>query len=677
MSKNVIEVDHLKIRFNMATGKVDNLKEYAIKLAKHQLMFQEFIALQDITFQVKKGEAWGLVGPNGCGKSTLLKAVSGILQPYEGTVKVKGKISPLIELGAGFDKDLTARENIYLNGLVLGHSKKFMEEHFDEIVEFADIENFLDAPLKNFSSGMKARLGFAVATVVNPDILIVDEVLEVGDMRFRRKCNERMQQMLDGGTTLLYVSHNIESVKGLCDKAIWIDHGKMRMIGKAQEVCDAYQDDQNESIRTRKRESRARLRAQGGKYDYLVVGAGLTGAVFAREMAKAGKRCLVIDKRSHVGGNVYTEDVDGIQVHRYGPHVFHTDNEKIWKYVNRFADFNRMIYAPLASYGEELYNLPLNMNTFNRLWNLKKPQEVKEKIAAQIVPPDEKNALHSDSTVEEQALSLVGTEVYEKLIKGYMEKLWGKDCKELPASLLPEQPLRFTYDNRCFDDRFQGIPVDGYTALVEKILENTDVMTDTDFFAYRREHPEMFKRVFYTGGIDAYFDYCYGHLEYRSARYETERVEEADYQGNAVVLDMNREVPYTRVMEYKHFAPETEAECPKEYSIISREYPQEWRVGTETNRLQDGVSSAEKNDLRLQDTVEPYDPVRDEKNIALYEKYRELAAQEKGVIFGGRLGTYQHLDMDQAIAAAMELAQEEKLRFQKKRGKDVSDQAMD
>ncbi|MCD8397738.1 MAG: UDP-galactopyranose mutase [Lachnospiraceae bacterium] len=409
----------------------------------------------------------------------------------------------------------------------------------------------------------------------------------------------------------------------------------------------------------------------------MVVGAGLTGAVFAREMAKAGKRCLVIDKRSHVGGNVYTENVDGIQVHRYGPHIFHTDNEKIWKYVNRFADFNHMIYAPLASYGEELYNLPLNMNTFNRLWNLKKPQEVREKIAAQIVPPDEKNALHSDSTVEEQALSLVGAEVYEKLIKGYMEKLWGKDCKDLPASLLPKQPLRFTYDNRYFDDRFQGIPVDGYTALVEKILENTDVMTDTDFFVYRREHPEMFKRVFYTGGIDAYFDYCYGHLEYRSARYETERVEEADYQGNAVVLDMNREVPYTRVIEYKHFAPETEAECPKEYSIISREYPQEWRVGTETNRLQDGIPSAEKNDLLMQDTVELYDPVRDENNNALYEKYRELAAQEKDVIFGGRLGTYQHLDMDQAIAAAMELAQEEKLRFQKKRGKDVSDQAMD
>ncbi|MCD7884463.1 MAG: ABC transporter ATP-binding protein [Lachnospiraceae bacterium] len=242
MSKTVIEVDNLTIRFNLANEKVDNLKEYAIKLVKHQLMFQEFLALQDISFQVKKGEAWGLVGVNGCGKSTLLKAVSGILKPYKGTVTVKGKISPLIELGAGFDKDLTARENIYLNGMVLGHSRKFMEEHFDEIVEFAEIKKFLDSPLKNFSSGMKARLGFSVATVVDPDILIVDEVLEVGDIRFRRKCNERMQQMLSGGTTLLYVSHNVDSVKELCDHAIWIDQGKTRMIGEALEVCDAYKE---------------------------------------------------------------------------------------------------------------------------------------------------------------------------------------------------------------------------------------------------------------------------------------------------------------------------------------------------------------------------------------------------------------------------------------------------
>ena len=247
MSNYVVEVENLKIRFNLASEKVDNLKEYTIKLVKHELMFQEFLALQDVNLKIKKGESWGLVGANGSGKSTLLKTISGILKPYEGSVRVKGTIAPLIELGAGFDGNLTARENIYLNGMVLGHSRKFREEHFDEIVEFANLYKFLDSPIKNFSSGMKARLGFAVATVVNPDILIVDEVLEVGDMRFRKRCNERMRQMLSGGTTLLYVSHNIESVKNLCENAVWLDGGKVRMIGKATEICDAYKEMQRDA----------------------------------------------------------------------------------------------------------------------------------------------------------------------------------------------------------------------------------------------------------------------------------------------------------------------------------------------------------------------------------------------------------------------------------------------
>lgn len=639
MSKTVIEVDNLTIRFNLASEKVDNLKEYAIKLAKRQLMFQEFLALQDISFQVKKGEAWGLVGVNGCGKSTLLKAVSGILKPYKGSVKVKGRISPLIELGAGFDKDLTARENIYLNGMVLGHSRQFMEEHFDEIVEFSELKNFLDSPLKNFSSGMKARLGFAVATVVDPDILIVDEVLEVGDIRFRRKCNERMQQMLSGGTTLLYVSHNVESVKDLCDHAIWIDQGKMRMIGDAQEVCDAYKAEQEDKTRERKAAKREKLRKLGKKYDYLVVGAGLFGAVFARQMAKAGKRCLVIDKRDHVGGNVYTEDVDGIQVHRYGAHIFHTNDEKIWKYVNRAARFNHYINSPVAVYRDEVYNLPFNMNTFSRMWNLRKPQEVKDKIASQIAD------LHitEPKNLEEQALSLVGTDVYEKLIKGYTQKQWGRECKDLPAFIIQRLPLRFTYDNNYFNDRFQGIPIGGYTALVEKLLENIDVMTGTDFFVYRKEHPDMYDRVLYTGMIDEYFDFCYGHLEYRSVRFETERVEESNYQGNAVINYTDQEIPYTRVIEHKHFEPEAEQENPKDYTIISREYSEEWHPG-----------------------MEPYYPVNDEKNNALYEKYRELADREKNVLFGGRLGSYQYYDMDKVIAAAIELAEQERARYTQK-----------
>ncbi len=633
MAKNAIEVENLTIRFNMANEKINNLKEYAIKFVKGELMFQEFLALQDISFTVRKGEAWGLVGPNGAGKSTLLKAVSGIIQPYKGSVTVNGKTAPLIELGAGFDKELTARENIYLNGLVLGHSKEFMEEHFDEIVEFAEVEKFLDSPLKNFSSGMKARLGFAVATVVDPDILIVDEVLEVGDMRFRRKCNERMEQLLSGGTTLLYVSHNINSVKSLCDKALWLDHGKMRMVGDAQTICDAYRDEQERATKQRKEKKREKLRKSGKKYDYLIVGAGLFGAVFAHEMTEAGKRCLVIDKRSHIGGNVYTKNVDGIQVHEYGAHIFHTSNKKVWDYVNSFVEFNHYINSPVAIYKNEMYNLPFNMNTFSKLWGVKTPEEAQEKIAEQV------NELHitEPKNLEEQALSLVGRDVYEKLVKEYTEKQWGRDCKDLPAFIIKRLPLRFTYDNNYFNDPYQGIPVGGYTKLVEKLLENVDVMTDTDFFTFRKEHADMYDKVVYTGMIDEYYDFCYGHLAYRTVRFETERIEKANYQGNAVINYTDHSVPYTRILEHKHFAPEEEQAHPKNYTIISKEYSEEWKPG-----------------------MEPYYPINDEENNALYQKYRDLADKEENVIFGGRLGSYQYYDMDKVISSALDVAKIER-----------------
>ncbi len=632
MSDYVVDVDHLSIRFNLASEKVDNLKEYAIKLAKRQLMFQEFLALQDVSLKIKKGESWGLIGTNGSGKSTLLKAISGILKPYKGTVETRGSIAPLIELGAGFDNNLTGRENIFLNGMVLGHSRQFMEEHFDEIVEFASLEKFLDSPIKNFSSGMKARLGFSVATMVNPDILIVDEVLEVGDYRFRRRCNERMQQLLSSGTTLLFVSHNIQSVKNLCQNVLWLDNGKVRMCGAADEVCDAYKEEQERLSREKKERRRKKLREKGVPYDYLVVGAGLYGAVFAQEMTRKGKRCLVIDKRDHIGGNIYTEDVEGIQVHKYGAHIFHTSNERVWKYVNKLSEFNNYVNSPVAIYKDELYNLPFNMNTFSKLWNLKKPQEVRDRIAKQIA----ELGIKEPQNLEEQALSLVGTDVYEKLIKGYTEKQWGRDCKELPAFIIKRLPLRFTYDNNYFNDRYQGIPVGGYTQMVQKLLENIDVMLGVDFFDYRKKHPELFKKVVYTGMIDEYFDYCYGHLEYRTVRFETERLEEDNYQGNAVVNYTDREVPYTRIIEHKHFAPEGERENPKNYTIISREYSTEWRPG-----------------------IEPYYPVNDEKNTALYEKYRKLAEEEENVIFGGRLGQYRYYDMDKVIEAALDRVNEE------------------
>ena len=628
----IVDVDHLWIRFNLASQKVDNLKEYAIKMLKHELMFQEFFALQDVSLKVKKGEAWGLIGTNGSGKSTLLKTISGILKPYKGTITKHGSIAPLIELGAGFDGNLTARENIFLNGMVLGHSRKFMEEHFEEIVDFANIRKFLDSPIKNFSSGMKARLGFSVATVVNPDILVVDEVLEVGDYNFRRRCNERMRQMLAGGTTLLFVSHNIQTVKGLCDHAIWLDKGVMRMSGESGPVCDAYLAEQEATAHANKEKKRKKMREEGKQYDYLVVGAGLFGAVFAHEMALAGKRCLVIDKRSHIGGNVYTENVDGIQVHRYGAHIFHTSDKEVWDYVNKLTEFNNYINSPVAVYKDELYNLPFNMNTFSQLWGIRRPQEVKEKIASQIAD------LHiaEPKNLEEQALSLVGPDVYEKLIRGYTEKQWGRDCKELPAFIIKRLPLRFTYDNNYFNDRYQGIPIGGYTQMVEKLLEDVDVMTDTDFFEYRKGHADQFKKVVYTGMIDEYFDYQFGHLQYRTVRFDTDRIEEENYQGNAVVNYTQREVPYTRVIEHKHFAPEEERKNPKDYTIISREYSEEWGPGSE-----------------------PYYPVNDEKNGALYEKYRELAEKEENVIFGGRLGLYRYYDMDKVIRAALDASEKE------------------
>ena len=631
MSDYVIYVDQVSIRFNLASEKVDNLKEYAIKLMKHELMFQEFLALKDVSLKVKKGESWGLIGTNGSGKSTLLKTISGILKPYKGTVTTTGSIAPLIELGAGFDGNLTGRENIYLNGMVLGHSRRFMDEHFDEIVQFANLKKFLDSPIKNFSSGMKARLGFSVATVVNPDILIVDEVLEVGDYNFRRRCQERMQQMLAGGTTLLFVSHNIQTVKNLCDNAIWLDKGVVRMAGPSELVCNAYKEEQDRIAKEKKEEKRRKLREAKKPYDYLIVGAGLYGAVFASEMTKKGKRCLVIDKRDHIGGNVYTKDVDGIQVHQYGAHIFHTSDKKVWDYVNKLTEFNNYINSPVAVYKDEFYNLPFNMNTFSRLWNLRTPKEVQAKIQEQIAD------LHitEPKNLEEQALSLVGTDVYEKLIKGYTEKQWGRDCKELPAFIIRRLPLRFTYDNNYFNDRYQGIPIGGYTQMVEKLLDNIDVMLETDFFTYRKEHPEMFKKVVYTGMIDEYFDYCYGHLEYRTVRFETERLEEENHQGNAVVNYTEREVPYTRVIEHKHFAPEEEREHPKDFTIISREYSTEWKPG-----------------------IEPYYPVNDEKNSALYEQYAELAQKEKDVIFGGRLGQYKYYDMDKVIRAALDAVNE-------------------
>ncbi len=376
-------------------------------------------------------------------------------------------------------------------------------------------------------------------------------------------------------------------------------------------------------------------------YDYLVVGAGLFGAVFAREMNRAGKRCLVIDKRGHIAGNIYTEEINKIHVHRYGAHIFHTSDAGIWRYVNELAQFNHYINSPVAVYRDELYNLPFNMNTFAKMWHVKTPKEAAARIQEQIAGL----GIREPANLEEQALSLVGTDIYEKLVKGYTEKQWGRDCRELPAFIIKRLPVRFTFDNNYFNDPYQGIPEGGYTAMVEKLLDGIEVRLDTAFEDFVRKADQndtyvtndgqhAFRKVLYTGMIDAFFDYCEGALEYRSLEFQTELLEgEENYQGNAVVNYTEREVPYTRIIEHKRFEfghqPDT---------VITREYPREWKRGDE-----------------------PYYPVNDERNAALYQKYLRLASEQKNVIFGGRLGQYKYYDMDKVIAAALAMAEAEKI----------------
>ncbi|MGI6011372.1 MAG: UDP-galactopyranose mutase [Ruminococcus sp.] len=361
------------------------------------------------------------------------------------------------------------------------------------------------------------------------------------------------------------------------------------------------------------------------KYDYLIVGAGLFGSVFAREAARKGYRCLVVDKRGHIGGNIYTEEVDGIQVHKYGAHIFHTSNRKIWDYIQQFGEFNHFINSPVAIYHDELYNLPFNMNTFSRMWNIKTPEEAKKKIQEQIASL----SIENPKNLEEQALSLVGRDVYEKLVKEYTEKQWGRKCTELPAFIIRRLPLRFTYDNNYFNDPYQGIPKEGYTKLVERMLEGIPVKLSTDFRNLDRE--ELAKKTIYTGMIDEYFDYCLGVLEYRSLRFEEEKLSCENYQGNAVVNYTSHEVPYTRIIEHKHFDF-----GQQKTTVITKEYPKTWKRGDE-----------------------PYYPVNDDRNTKLFEEYQKLAEKEQDVLFGGRLGMYRYFDMDKVIEAALSMAERE------------------
>ena len=362
------------------------------------------------------------------------------------------------------------------------------------------------------------------------------------------------------------------------------------------------------------------------KYDYLVVGSGLYGAIFAHEIKKHGKTVLVIDKRSHIAGNIYTEKIEGINVHKYGAHIFHTNNKEVWDYINQFAEFNRFTNSPVANYHGELYSLPFNMYTFNKMWGVVTPEEAAAKIEEQKAAAGIKNP----QNLEEQAISLVGTDIYEKLIKGYTEKQWGRQCKELPSFIIKRLPVRFTFDNNYFNALYQGIPIGGYTQMVDNMLCNIEVRLNEDYLANKKEYDALAENIIYTGPIDAYFNYQLGALEYRSVRFETEVLNIPNFQGNAAVNYTDAETPWTRIIEHKWFEFGTQ---PK--TVISHEYSSEWNLGDE-----------------------PYYPVNDEKNSSLYEQYRVLATKENNVIFGGRLGEYKYYDMDAVIAAALKKSKE-------------------
>lgn len=362
------------------------------------------------------------------------------------------------------------------------------------------------------------------------------------------------------------------------------------------------------------------------EYDYLIVGAGLFGSIFAHEMTKKGKKCLVIERRDHIGGNVYTELEENINIHKYGAHIFHTNNKEVWQYINQFADFNRYTNSPVANYKGELYNLPFNMNTFYQMWGVKTPEEAKAKIDEQKAESN----IRDPKNLEEQAISLIGKDIYEKLVKGYTEKQWGRKCDELPSFIIKRLPVRYTFDNNYFNDLYQGIPIGGYTIIIEKMLDGIEVILNTDFFDDKEKWLNIADKIIFTGMIDQYYDYCYGELEYRGLNFEFETLDVENYQGNAVINYTDAETPFTRIIEHKHFESSDSLK-----TIITKEYPKTWMKGEEA-----------------------YYPLNDEKNSELFKKYQELAKKEDKVIFGGRLGMYQYFDMWQVIDEALKLVDE-------------------
>ncbi len=618
----VLEVKNVSIRYMTGDFKDIGLKEYLMRRAKNNYHVRAFWADKDITFSLEKGDMLGIIGTNGAGKSTLLKAVSGIMEPTKGYVKRQGTIAALLELASGFDGDLTVRENTYLRGAMLGYTRKFMDETYRQIIEFAELADFQDRPFKQLSSGMKSRLAFSIASLVQPDILILDEVLSVGDGAFRKKSEAKMREIIQGGATTILVSHSVQQVRELCNKVLWLEKGEQVAFGETDILCDLYQRFLDKKITLQ--QAKDIWESLNQHYDYLIVGAGLYGATFAREAIDHGKKCIVIDKRPHIGGNVYCEEIEGITVHKYGAHIFHTDRKDIWEYVNRFVRFLPYTHKVTARNGEQAYSMPFNMHTFQQMWGVTTPEEAKAKIKEQ------RKEIPKPANLEEQAISLVGKDIYETLIKGYTEKQWGRPCKSLPAAIIKRIPLRFEYDDRYFTDQYQGIPEGGYNRLVEKLLEGSTVITSLSYLKLIAAFPNVAGKIIYSGAIDQFFDYNLGRLEYRSLQFEEEVIEEPDFQGQAVVNYCDTETPYTRIIEHKHFAGQQSKK-----TVITREYPEDWRPGKE-----------------------PYYPVNDERSMELYRKYLELAKDYPNIIFGGRLGEYRYYDMDDVIAAALEKAKE-------------------
>lgn len=522
---SVLEVHNVSIRYLTGDFKDIGLKEYVMRRLTRNYHINEFWADRHITFSLEKGEMLGIIGSNGAGKSTLLKVVSGIMEPTEGYVKRHGNIAALLELASGFDGDLTVKENAYLRGAMLGYTRKFMDETYEQIIDFAELKDFQDRPFKQLSSGMKSRLAFAIASMVQPEILILDEVLSVGDGAFRKKSEAKMKEIIGSGATTILVSHSLEQVRELCTKVLWLEKGRQIAFGDTGILCSLYQQYLNKTITLE--QTRQAWEGLNQHYDYLVVGSGLFGSVFAYEITAKGKKCMVIDGRQQVGGNVACEDMNGITVHKFGPHIFHTNDEAIWDYVNHFVRF-------------------------------------------------------------------------------------------------------FSYDGG-FGDRFQGIPAGGYNGLIERLLKGIPTVTGVSYQKLIDAFPDIADRVLYTGGIDGFFEYSLGHLEYDSQKYELEELEQEDFQGQAVAEVEDDPENCVRIIEYKHFLKEQ-----GKTTVIAREYPQEWIPG------------------RM-----PCYPVGGEKNKNLFHQYQEMAVEYPNIIFGGRLGEYNNYTMAETVAAALELAEKE------------------